>query len=209
MKGRAITWSDDELRFIQGHRDLPRAELLARFRARFERPEITQSNLAALCKRHGWLTGRTGRFPPGIVPANKGQKGRCAPGSEKGWFKPGTRKGRAQAKYQPIGAERITKDGYLQRKVNDDMPFQRRWRMVQLIEWEAANGPLPKGHALKCLDGNRLNTAAENWVAVPRALLPRLAGRWRQPFDTAPPELKPALLAVARLEHAAREAARA
>jgi hypothetical protein len=30
--------------------------------------------------------------------------------------------------------------------------------------------------ALKCLDGNKQNTDPSNWEAVPRALLPRLAG---------------------------------
>jgi hypothetical protein len=77
-----------------------------------------------------------------------------------------------------------------------------------LIEWEAANGPLPRDHALKCLDGNRLNTDPANWACIPRALLPRLAGRWRRAYDTAPPELRPTLLAIATLEHAAREARR-
>ncbi len=207
MRGHWITWSAAELAWIEANHTLPRAALLAAFHARFARPEVTLSNLAALCKRRGWLTGRTGRFEPGHDRSpNRGLKGWAPPGSEKGWFKPGHLSGRARELQQPIGAERIAKGGYLQRKVNNDRPFQRRWKMVHLIEWEAANGPLPEGHALKCLDGNRLNTAAANWVAVPRALLPRLAGRWRQPFDSAPLELKPALLAVARLEHAAREA---
>ena len=90
------------------------------------------------------------------------------------------------------------------------MPFQRRWRGVHLIRWEEANGPLPPGHCLKCLDGDKLNTAPKNWACVPRALLPRLIGGNRHrnllPFDEAPPELRPILLATARLEHAAREA---
>jgi hypothetical protein len=63
---------------------------------------------------------------------------------------------------------------------------------------------------LKCLDGNRLNTAPSNWEAVSRALLPRLAGgrhKKHVPYDEAPNELKPTILAVAKLEHAVREAA--
>lgn len=47
--------------------------------------------------------------------------------------------------------------------------------------------------------------AADNWVAIPRALLPRLNGRFGRNYDDAPPELKPAILAIAKLEHAARE----
>lgn len=206
MKGRPVVWSAAELAWIEARATGNRRATHAGFVAAFDRRDVSLSAINALCKRRGWLTGRTGRFAPGQTPPNKGRKGFCAPGSEKGWFPPGTRLGRAAANYQPIGAERVTKDGYRQRKVNDDLPFQRRWKMVHLIEWEAVNGPLPAGHALKCLDGNRLNTAAPNWVAVPRGLLPRLAGRHRRAFDTAPPDLKPTLLAVARLEHAARAA---
>lgn len=68
--------------------------------------------------------------------------------------------------------------------------------------WEQANGPVPEGHALKCLDGNRLNTDPSNWTAVPRALLPRLNGRHGRRYDQAPDELKPVIMATARLKQA-------
>lgn len=107
-----------------------------------------------------------------------------------------------------LGTERVSKDGYLERKVNDDLPLQRRWRAVHLVEWEKINGSLPAGHALKCLDGNKLNTDPSNWACVPRALLPRLNGRFGRDFENAPAELKPTILAIAKLEHKAREAQR-
>jgi hypothetical protein len=204
MKGRAIAYTAEELAWIEARSTLPRATLHAGFVAQFGRPEITKAAIGALCKRRGWTTGRDGRFPAGHTPVNKGRKGECAPGSEKTWFRKGNRTGRANHVYQPVGAERMGKSGYLERKINDDMPFHRRWRAVHLIEWEAAHGPIPAGHCLKCLDGDRTNTAPDNWIAVPRALLPRLTGRWQSvPYDTAPPELKPLLLTIARLEHAA------
>lgn len=205
MKGRPIGWTAEELAWVEAHATLPRRAAHAAFVARFARPEVTLQALNALCKRRGWMTGRDGRIEPGATPANKGRKGYIAPGCEKGWFRPGVRGGRAQALYQPIGAERVSKQGYLERKINDDMPFQRRWRGVHLIRWEAEHGPVPAGWCLKCLDGDRANTDPANWTAVPRALLPRLNGRFGRDYDAAPPELKPAILAVARLEHAARE----
>lgn len=209
MKGRAIAWSAEELAWIEARAQLPRRQLHAAFVAAFDRPDVSQANLTALCKRRGWLTGRTGRFPRGHVPANKGRKGYRAPGCEKGWFRPGERRGRANRNWKPVGAERVSKDGYIERKIRDDGPMRKRWRAVHVIEWEKVNGPVPEGHALKCLDGDRRNTDPSNWIAVPRAILPRLTGRWRAiPYDTAPPELKPVLLAAARLEHAAREAKR-
>ncbi|WP_370189331.1 HNH endonuclease signature motif containing protein [Qipengyuania sp.] len=121
-------------------------------------------------------------------------------------FKKGHRGGKAAELYQPIGTERVSKDGYRERKIHDGMPFQSRWKEVHRIEWEELHGPVPEGHCLKCRDGDRSNTDPANWLCIPRALLPRLAGRWSLPYDHAPDELKPAVLTSARLEHAAREA---
>lgn len=202
MKGRWIRWTQDELTFIEARAGLPRAELFAAFKARFDRPEVSQSNLTALCKRKRWLTGRDGRFAPGHEPTGGGNP--LHPNCVATRFRKGNRTGRANHVYKPIGTERMSKDGYLERKVHDGLPMQSRWRAVHLIEWEAVNGPVPKGHALKCLDGDRTNADPENWIAVPRALLPRLSGRWRMNYDTAPEELKPTLLAIADLEHKAR-----
>ena len=73
--------------------------------------------------------------------------------------------------------------------------------------WEQLNGPVPEGHVLKCLDGNKLDTDPSNWVAIPRALLPRLNGRWSSlKYDDAPEELKPTLMLMAKIKHAAAEA---
>ncbi|WP_026756699.1 HNH endonuclease [Sediminimonas qiaohouensis] len=206
MKGKRISYSEAELLWIRGHRDWPRKQAHAAFVERFGRTDVSLENFKSLCSRKGWLTGRDGRIPKGNVPANKGRKGYYAPGCEKGWFKKGTRNGRANRNYKPIGTERICKDGYIERKIHDGMPLQSRWRAVHLIRWEEFNGPLPEGHCLKCLDGDRTNTDPGNWIAIPRALLPRLSGRWRIPYDSAPPEIKSVLLKIAQLEHAARAA---
>lgn len=206
MKGRPVAWSAGELAWIEARADLPRRDLHARFVARFGRADVSLSNIAALCKRRGWRAGRTGRFAPGCVPHNAGRKGFCAPGSEKGWFRAGERRGAAARLWQPVGTERLTADGYVERKVNDDLPARRRWRAVHLIRWVEQNGPLPEGHALKCLDGNRANTDPANWICVPRAVLPRLNGKFGRDFDAAPASVKPAILATTLLEHAAREA---
>ena len=204
MKGRRISWTEDELAWIEASAHLPRADLLDRFQAWFDRPEVTVDNLKALCKRKGWKTGRTGRFEKGIVPANKDGTMPYNENSARTRFKKGNRTGRANQVWKPIGTERVTRDGYVERKIHDGMPLQSRWRAVHLIRWEELNGPVPGGHALKCLDGDRGNTDPANWRAVPRAMLPRLAGRWAQPYDAAEPELKPTIMAIAELEHVAR-----
>jgi hypothetical protein len=158
----------------------------------------------------GSTNGRQGagtRFPKGHVPANKGVvRGRgWAPGRmSEGQFRKGERRGVAVHLYKPIGTERVSKDGYRERKIHDGMPLQSRWRAVHLVEWEAINGPIPKGYALKSLDGDKTNVDPSNWTLVPRALLPRLNGIYGRGYDQAPAELKPTIMAVAKLEHAAR-----
>lgn len=205
MKGARISYSEAELEWVSARREMPRRELHAGFCKEFGRADVSQSNLTGLCKRNGWVTGRTGRFEPGQESHNKGQKGVCYPGSEKGWF----RKGARPRNLVPLWSERIGKDGYIEMKVPVKNPYtghRTRFMHKHRYLWEQRNGPLPKGMALKCLDGNKTNTNADNWVAVPRALLPRLNGRFGRGYDDAPAEIKPLILTTAKLEHAAREA---
>jgi hypothetical protein len=133
-------------------------------------PEYLASPAACRLRR-GDAVGAPFRFPKGHVPANKGLR-------RKGWapgrmaetqFKPGVRQGVAVKLYKPIGTERVSKDGYRERKVNDDLPLQRRWRAVHLIVWEAANGPVPKGHAIIFKNGDKTDIRLENLLCISRA----------------------------------------
>jgi hypothetical protein len=114
-----------------------------------------------------------GCFKKGLVPWNKGVAFFAGGASVATQFQPGDRQGAALRLYQPIGTERISKDGYLQRKINDDMPLQRRWRGVHILLWEAVNGPMPKGHALIFKDGDKKNITLENIELITRADLMR------------------------------------
>ena len=112
-------------------------------------PEFQASDLSGRVQRGRQSEGmRSTQFKKGATPWNKGKKGTCGlhPNCRPSQFKKGELTGRAAQIRQPIGAERLSKEGYLQRKVNDDLPFQRRWRSVHSLVWEAAHGPIPKGH---------------------------------------------------------------
>jgi hypothetical protein len=84
------------------------------------------------------------------------------------WFKKGVRQGVAVRLYKPIGTERVAKDGYLQRKVNDDLPLQARWRAVHVLLWEAAHGPVPKGHAIAFRNGDKRDIRLDNLQCISR-----------------------------------------
>jgi len=215
MKGRAIPYSSDEMAWLEANRLLVIGDYARAFNEAFGR-EVDAKNLHALRKRMGWKTGRSGCFAAGQEPHNKGKpcpegKGGRHPNARRSQF----RKGQEPHNTRYLGHERVSKDGYVEVSIAQTNPhtgYSRRYVLKHRHEWEKANGPLPKGTALKCLDGNKQNTEPSNWQAVPRALLPRLAGGNRYKpvlaFDDAQPEVRPALLAIAKLEHRARTARR-
>ncbi len=183
-------WTEEQLQLLRDRYPDERAEDLVET---IGHPKVSiygKANALGLKKSQAFLDsdmaarivrGRTDprlvgtRFQKGHVPANKDlRRPGYAPGRmAETQFKPGGRTGKAARLYRPIGAERISKDGYLERKVNDDMPLQRRWRAVHLLVWEAERGPLPPGHAIAFKDGNKRNIELGNLELVTRAELMR------------------------------------
>lgn len=187
MKGHRITYSAEELAWIEAHHKAGRRATHATFMARFGRADLSLSNFNALCKRKGWLTGRTGRFSPGQPPPNKGKTMPYHPNSAATRFK----KGQLPHNTKYLGHERVSKDGYVEisiDQVNPHTGFGRRYVLKHKYLWEQKNGPLPADHCLKCLDGNRLNTDPSNWEAIPRAMMPYLGARYGLDYDAADPE---------------------
>ena len=147
--------------FIPGH---TYKEIVAEYNKRFEEP-ITESRVKGYMANHKINNGLTGRFKKGNVPFNKGQKGVCAKGCERTWFK----RGNLPHNTKPIGYERITKDGYIEVKVkmrpsnpdcNDNFVLKHR------LVWERANGPIPKGCKIIFLDGDKQNFDIKNLALV-------------------------------------------
>lgn len=122
----------------------------------------------AACRlRRGDEVGKAYRFPKGHVPANKGlRRPGLAPGRmAETQFKKGCMAGAAQRKYKPIGSERVSRDGYLERKVTDagdtNAARQRRWVPVHRLVWEAAHGPIPPHHVVRFKPGMHTTVADE------------------------------------------------
>lgn len=122
--------------------------------------------------------GKAYRIQPGNTPWNKGLAGWCAEGCTATQFKPGNR----PHGWKPLGSERISKDGYVERKVTD-LQGVKNYRAVHLILWEAANGPLPAGHAVAFKDGNKRNLTLDNLELISRADLMRRNTRHRLPEE--------------------------
>lgn len=100
------------------------------------------------------------QFKPGHVTWNKGTRYVAGGRSALTRFKRGEVRGRAAEVLKPVGFERISKDGYLERKVNNDMPFHRRWKGVHRIVWEETYGPIPHGYVVAFKPGRFTTDAA-------------------------------------------------
>ena len=139
------------------------------------RSEAYLASPAACRLRRGDEVGKAHRFQPGHAPWCKGRR---MPGYGPGrmretQFRRGERHGVAARRWVPIGTERISKDGYRERKINDGLPLQARWRAVHLLLWESVHGPLPPGHAVAFVNGDRTDIRIENLALVTRAELMR------------------------------------
>ncbi|WP_140186854.1 HNH endonuclease signature motif containing protein [Providencia stuartii] len=141
-------------------------------------------------KRLKLKTGRSGAFPKGHTPVNKGKKGLTRANSRS--FK----KNNIPHNYQPIGTEVITTDGYIKVKI----AHPRTWKHKHILVWEKHNGPVPKGHVIKFIDCNPLNCDIENLMSITRSE----HGVINRFYANAPEEYKDAVLQLARLKIAIR-----
>jgi len=160
---------------------------------------LSRSQVDGACQRYGAKTGRHGwEAPDGgarIRPCPKG--GRMSPATE---FK----KGHLPHSYRPVGSMRVNVDGYQEIKTADP----RTWRYYHCVFWEALHGPIPQGHVLIFLDGNKLAVTDDNLVCISRNALARLN---QQGFAKLPPDraLRRAYVRVVQLEAQARARAAA
>ncbi|PTQ70388.1 HNH endonuclease signature motif containing protein [Pseudomonas sp. GV071] len=169
-----------------------RARALGLYRS----PEYMASEHACRLRR-GDSTGEAFRFKKGQQPWNAGMKGlqlggRC----QETQFKPG----KNPHNWNPIGHERVTKDGYLQRKMTDTKCTPKDYRMVHHLVWEEANGPVPPGHAVVFIDRDKNNLELANLELVTRAELCR-----RNSIHRYPPELKELIRLQKKLERTIRK----
>lgn len=132
------------------------------------------------------------QIKPGAVPWNKGVSGSTGmhPNCRATQFKKGAMAGAAQHNYVPIGSLRVSKDGYLERKLNDDPNVYpaRRWVAVHRTVWEAAHGPIPPGHIVVFRPGMK-TTVLELVTAERLECISRAENARRNHPRTKSPEL--------------------
>lgn len=128
----------------------------------------TENAIQNIRTKYGIKTSARNYWKKGHKPWNKGLKGVNVGGKETQF-----KKGHVPANRRPIGAERVTKDGYTEVKIQDGQ-LNDNWIMKHILIWEKAHGPVPEGHTVIFGDSNRQNCKLENLVLVSRAQLVRM-----------------------------------
>lgn len=122
----------------------------------------------AACRlRRGDNVGAPFRFKKGHVPANKGLR---RPGWGPGRMKETQfKKGQQGWNWRPIGSQRLC-DGYLYTKVSDRrrVPWTRNWKPTHVLLWEKHRGRVPRGAALKFLNGDKRDIRLDNLQCISR-----------------------------------------
>ncbi len=202
--GRSINWTQEQLAWIEAHKHMIRREAVALFNEKFKM-NVSLGAYVGVSKRNGWKTGRDGRLKPGNVPANKGKKMPYNANSARTRFK----KGQTPHNTKPLGHEWLHPQGYVYIIVAQRNPhtgYKHRSVLKHQWLWEKKHGKVPEGHVLKCLDGNKRNTDPSNWECVQLGVNARLNSKWaRLRYDEAPDELKPTVMATAKVKQSLYE----
>ena len=123
--------------------------------------QYTVSQIRSYKQNHKLPSGLDFTFKRGHTPFNKGIKGICAPGSEKGWFK----KGNKSINHRPVGSERVDVDGYTLIKTAEPNKWELKHRLIYIEK----HGAIPEDHIVIFLDGDKSNLDIDNLMAISKA----------------------------------------
>lgn len=148
---------------------------------------LTLDQVKNMRSRYKMDSGLTGQFKKGSVPWNKGMKG-CCTGGRTTQFRPG----HTPHNTRPENYESVDIDGYVHIKPPGEkyMTLKHRWI------WEQAHGPIPPGHCLIFLDGNKQNCSLNNLALITRAEHARMCQKHLQCDN---PEYTKAGIQIAKL----------
>ena len=188
-------YTQEMIGWLKAREHLPRRVLAEMFNLHFCQ-QRTVSAINGFCTRSGMKTGRSGCFQKGNISFNTGTKGVMK--KNKTSFQTGNK----PHTWQPIGTERITRDGYLQRKVTDTGSSKDDFVEVHRLIWEEVNGIIPAGNIVIFIDGDKTNITPENLELVSRSVH---ATRCKYNYYSYPLELRPQLEAMIELRKQIRK----
>ena len=140
-------------------------ETIGRILNRTESAVLNRAIKYGLKKSPEYMATKPGCFKQNQKPWNKGKEWKAGGRSVQTRFQ----KGQKPHTWHPVGHERVTKDGIWQRKVSDTGVTHRDYVAIHKLVWEQQNGPVPEGHIVVFIDGNRENFDPANLECISRA----------------------------------------
>lgn len=197
---RLIAFTFEQSDFIKDkYKQLSLKDLAEEFNLHFSTNKSVDQ-IRCFTRNHSIKSGRTGCFEKGQTSWNKGVTGYMGPN------KTSFKKGSIPPNRLPVGTERITRDGYVEVKINEPNPYvpgqMTRWKLKHLYLWIKENGPLPEGHMLTFLDGDKENCEPENLMLISRAVNAYLN---RNGYGDLAGELKLSAIAIAKVAQKASQ----
>ena len=182
---KSTFWQDDEIALLRRlYADADSAEIARKLGCSLSRVYCKASKLGLKksadymahqidrCRMMLASLGKENRFQPGLTPWNKGLKG-VFHGTKETQFQTGTRNGNAAKLWKPVGSERTSRDGYLERKIDDTPGIKNslKWKRVHKMLWESINGPVPDGHVVVFKNGDKTDIRIDNLELINRVQL--------------------------------------
>lgn len=191
MPDQSHRWSQQEKDWVFAqfeHAEIPPIRVIwESFRLQFR--DIELHAFASWCLKRGLRTGRDGRFETGhISHPDAGPKG---PNGTS--FK----KGHKSVRTLPDGTRRSTRNTRIV-----EIKVDGEWYNELRYHYEQLNGPVPDGHYVTAMDGDRTNFAPENMVLLTVAEHTALNNYRR--WITKHPEARPAMIALAKISQATK-----
>ena len=191
---RTRIFTEEHKNFIRwAFKKMPESKIAGPFNEHFG-TFITTKQIKGCVTNHKIRCGRTGCFKIGNEPWNAGTKGLTGP--NKGSFKKGT----VPPNRKPMGFERISKDGFIEIKVDERNPrtgFSTRFKHKHRHVYEQNFGPIPDGMVVALKDSDPQNCDPDNLMLVSRTELLFMNG---MQYSKAPEPIKPSLAVIAKLK---------
>ena len=113
-----------------------------------------------------------------------------------------TRSRIASMRGEPIGSVKII-GGYRYIKVrNSGGGFYKDWERELCVVYKEKYGSIPARHMVVTLDGNTLNAAPENLIAIPKSIAARMANGHGKSMWSKFPEITRSSIEVCKLDEA-------
>ena len=146
--------------------------------------ELTNALNNVFCTSHTAASVRTTLKNMGILKSKETRARSCAMNGE------------------PIGASKII-NGYRYIKVRKSSGgFYKDWEREICLVYKSIHGDIPSGHMVVTLDGDKLNAAPENLIAIPKAIAARMMNGHGKSMWSKFPEITKSSIEVCKLDQA-------